>query len=128
MQRLKGKKFLYLTEIFHPASGGGEKATYEHLCRLHQEGAEITVITATPDYIDSEHEYPFEVIRVADPLPKSEYTRPDLIGQAYVDYFAKGGKAYRLVSFGEIVRAYRKYKGIRTKFKIVHKGEEEKKL
>ncbi len=92
MQRLKGKKFLYLTEIFHPASGGGEKATYEHLCRLHQEGAEITVITATPDYIDSEHEYPFEVIRVADPLPKSEYTRPDLIGQAYVDYFHRAAK------------------------------------
>jgi len=92
MQRLKGKKFLYLTEIFHPASGGGEKATYEHLCRLHQEGAEITVITATPDYIDSEHEYPFEVIRVADPLPKSEYTRADLIGQAYVDYFHRAAK------------------------------------
>tara|TARA_B110000211_G_scaffold176653_1_gene199608 strand:- start:393 stop:1628 length:1236 start_codon:yes stop_codon:yes gene_type:complete len=91
-QRLKGKKILYITEIFHPASGGGEKATYEHLLRLHNEGAVITVITATPDYSDSTHIYPFEVIRVAESLPSSEYTRPDLIGQAYVDYFQRAGK------------------------------------
>ena len=47
MSRLQGKSILYITEIFHPASGGGEKATYEHLLNLHNEGAEITVITAT---------------------------------------------------------------------------------
>ena len=97
MSRLQGKSILYITEIFHPASGGGEKATYEHLLNLHKEGAEITVITATPDYIDSTHEYPFEVIRVADPLPKSEYTRADLIGQAYVDYFHRAAKVIDIV-------------------------------
>ena len=59
MTRLKGKHILYITEIFHPASGGGEKATYEHMCKLHEEGAEITVITATPDYLDSTHEISF---------------------------------------------------------------------
>lgn len=97
MVRLTGKSILYVTEIFHPASGGGEKATYEHLLRLHEEGAKITVITATPDYTDSTHEYPFEVIRVADALPSSEYTRPDLIGQAYVDYFQRAGKVIDIV-------------------------------
>ena len=92
MSRLQGKSILYITEIFHPASGGGEKATYEHLLNLHKEGADITVITATPDYIDSAHEYPFTIHRVADPLPKSDYTRADLIGQAYVDYFHRAAK------------------------------------
>ena len=92
MGRLKGKSILYITEIFHPASGGGEEATYEHLLNLHKEGADITVITATPDYIDSTHTYPFDVLRVADPIPKSEYTRADLIGQAYVDYFHRASK------------------------------------
>ena len=97
MSGLQGKSILYITEIFHPAYGGGEKATDEHLLNLHKEGAEITVITATPDYIDSTHEYPFEVIRVADPLPKSEYTRADLIGQAYVDYFHRAAKVIDIV-------------------------------
>lgn len=102
MVRLTGKKVLYVTEIFHPASGGGEKATYEHLLRLHGEGAKITVITATPDYIDSTHKYPFEVIRVAEPLSSSEYTRPDILGQAYVDYFQRAGKVI------DIVKSYKR--------------------
>ena len=45
--------------------------------------------------------------------------------QMYVDYFARGGEAPILISHGDIVKKYRKYKGIKTKFKIVHKGEEE---
>ncbi len=97
MTRLKGKHILYITEIFHPASGGGEKATYEHMCKLQEEGAEITVITATPDYLDSTHEYPFEVIRVADPLPRQKYSRADLVGESYRDYFHRAAKVIDIV-------------------------------
>ena len=48
--------------------------------------------------------------------------------EMYVDYFAKGGKAPKLITLGDIVKRYRKYKGIKTKFKIVHKGEEDREL
>ena len=48
--------------------------------------------------------------------------------QMYVDYFARDGEPYRMITHGEIVKMYRKYKGIRSKFKIKHKGEEEKEL
>ena len=48
--------------------------------------------------------------------------------QMYVDYFAQGGSPPRLITYPEVVKAYKKIKGIRTKFKVVHKGEEEKEL
>ena len=48
--------------------------------------------------------------------------------QIYADYFAKGGKAPKLISLGDVVQKYKKYKGIKTKIKIVHKGEEEHEL
>lgn len=48
--------------------------------------------------------------------------------QQYVDYFAQGGKPPRYVTYPEIIKAYKKIKGIRTKFKVVHKGEEEREL
>ena len=48
--------------------------------------------------------------------------------QAYVDYFAKGGKPWKLITFGGIIQAYKKYKGIKSKIRIVHKGEDEKEL
>jgi len=51
-----------------------------------------------------------------------------LFAQAYMDFFAKGGKAPRIITFGEVVQAYKKIKGIKTKFKVIHKGEDEKEL
>ena len=48
--------------------------------------------------------------------------------QLYVDYFAMGGKPPRYISYPEIVKAYKKIKGIRGKIKIVHKGEDEREL
>ena len=46
----------------------------------------------------------------------------------YVDFFAKGGVAPKKAKIGDVVREYKKIKGIRTKFRVVHKGEEEKEL
>ena len=46
----------------------------------------------------------------------------------YADYFAKGGKAPKLVTIGDVVQKYKKYKGIKTKIKILHKGEDEREL
>lgn len=48
--------------------------------------------------------------------------------QEYVDYFAKGYKAPVTVSFPEIVRLYKKIKGIKTRIKLIHKGEDEYEL
>ena len=48
--------------------------------------------------------------------------------QYYVDYFARGGKPYRVITHGDIIKAYRKYKGIKSSIKIKHKGEKEKEL
>ena len=45
--------------------------------------------------------------------------------QIYIDYFANGNKAPYKVGYGHIIKAYRKYKGIKTKIKIIHKGEED---
>ena len=46
--------------------------------------------------------------------------------QLYVDYFAKGGKSPIRITYPDIIKAYKKIKGIRTKIKIVHKGEEDR--
>ena len=48
--------------------------------------------------------------------------------QMYVDFFARGGIPARQVEHADIVRMYRKYKNIKTKFKIIHKGEKERDL
>ena len=48
--------------------------------------------------------------------------------QMYVDYFAKGGYPARMITHGDIIKKYRKYKGIKSKIRIVHKGEEKKEL
>lgn len=45
--------------------------------------------------------------------------------QLYVDYFAKGGKSPINITFPDIIKAYKKIKGIKTKIKIAHKGEDE---
>lgn len=46
----------------------------------------------------------------------------------YVDYFAKGGKPPYKVTHAIIIKAYRKYKGMKSKIKVVHKGEKEREL
>ena len=48
--------------------------------------------------------------------------------QMYVDFFAKGGKAPKKITYGAVIKAYRKYKGIKSTIKIQHKGEDEKEL
>ena len=48
--------------------------------------------------------------------------------QLYVDYFAQGFTPPRLITYPEVIKAYKKIKGIRSKIKIVHKGEDEKEL
>jgi len=48
--------------------------------------------------------------------------------QTYVDYFANGNEPPYKVKYGTVIKAYKKYKGIKSKIKIVHKGEEEWKL
>ena len=45
--------------------------------------------------------------------------------QMYVDYFARDGKPFRMVTHGDIIKMYRKYKGIKTKIKFKRKGEKE---
>jgi len=48
--------------------------------------------------------------------------------QDYVDYFAKGGKPPKAIPLGLVVQYYKKIKGIKTKFIIKHKGEEEEEI
>lgn len=48
--------------------------------------------------------------------------------QLYVDYFAKGGRAPKLITYPIIIRAYKNYYGIKTKFVVKHKNEEEYEL
>ncbi len=48
--------------------------------------------------------------------------------QTYVDYFAKGGKSPIMITYPNIIKAYKKIKGIKTKIRIVHKGEEDHEL
>ncbi len=45
--------------------------------------------------------------------------------QQYVDYFAQGYKAPRLIPFPEVIKYYKKIKGIKSKMKVFHKGEDE---
>lgn len=45
--------------------------------------------------------------------------------QRYVDFFAKGGVSPTQITFGNVIKQYRKYKGIRSKIKIKRKGEKE---
>ena len=48
--------------------------------------------------------------------------------QLYVDYFAKGGISPINITFPDVVKAYKKIKGIKTKFTVVHKGEDNREL
>jgi len=48
--------------------------------------------------------------------------------QYYVDYFARGNKAPKLVMIGDVVKEYKKLKGIKSNIKIIHKGEDEREL
>lgn len=45
--------------------------------------------------------------------------------QQYVDYFAQGYRAPRLATLAEVIKQYKKIKGIKTIFTIKHKGEDE---
>ena len=76
-----------------------------------------------------------ENIRIKDPkcykwLYKRFMSKNMMVNaQMYVDFFAKGGVApYAKVSYGAMIKAYKKYKGIRSTIKVVHKGEEEREL
>jgi hypothetical protein len=48
--------------------------------------------------------------------------------QIYVDFFAQGGKTNKHISFPDVVKEYKKIKGIQSKIAIVHKGEKEYEL
>jgi len=55
-----------------------------------------------------------------------KFVSPNMMinAQAYVDYFAKGGKAPKTISHSDIVKAYRNHYSL-TKITIKHKNEEE---
>lgn len=48
--------------------------------------------------------------------------------QAFVDFFAQGGEVPERIPLSEVVKHYRKIKGIRSKIKVVHKGEDDRDL
>jgi len=71
--------------------------------------------------------------RVNDPTAYKvlyrKFVSPNMMmnAQAYVDYFAQGGKAPKTISYPEIVKAYRNYYGL-TRITVKHKDEEEYEL
>lgn len=46
----------------------------------------------------------------------------------FVDFFAKGGEVPERVKLADVVKHYRKYKGIKSKIKVIRKGEDEYEL
>ena len=48
--------------------------------------------------------------------------------QAYVDYFAKGGEPYKMITHGDIIKMYKKYKNIKSKITFKRKGEVKREL
>ena len=83
MGLLTGKRFLFLSEVFDPAGGGGVKATSQHFRRLHEEGAEVTVITLTPTYEDRDISYPFTIHRILEPVSSIDYSATKLFNLIY---------------------------------------------
>ena len=83
MGLLTGKRFLFLSEVFDPIGGGGVKAISQHFRRLHDEGAEVTVITLTPKYVDRDISYPFTIHRILEPVSSIDYTPTKLANMIY---------------------------------------------
>ena len=83
MGRLTGKRFLFVSEVFDPAGGGGVKAISQHFRRLHEEGAEVIVITMTPTYTDKDITYPFTIHRLLEPVSSVDYTPTQLLKLIY---------------------------------------------
>jgi len=48
--------------------------------------------------------------------------------QYYVEYFLRGYKVQEKITLASMMKEYKKIKGIKTKIRVIHKGEEEKEL
>jgi hypothetical protein len=72
-----------------------------------------------------------ELVRVKDPecykrlyrIFMSKNTMHHI--QYFVDYFASGGTTQEPIKFSSIIKEYRKIKGIKSKFTVKHKGEDD---
>jgi len=81
--RLTGKRFLLVVDVFDPAEGGGVKAISQHFRRLHEEGAEVIIITTTPAYTDKSNNNPLTIHRILEPVSSIDYSPTQLLDTLY---------------------------------------------